>query len=196
MANILRATAVWSGFSGAPGYTNFYFRSALIGTPLANAATGKTRAFFQTMAELLPTGVSVTVDPVVAEIDEETGLQGDEFNSATAPAVVIGSAPGERSAPSGLCVNWRTSTFLSGRRVRGRTFIVPCSIAVYEGDGTIKPGYLTIARNAATALRTESLGFESALMVWHRPVNGAGGSAAAVTGHTVNDKAAVLTSRR
>lgn len=196
MASIMRVTALWGGFSGAPGYSNFYFESALLGTPLANSAVANVRSFFQIAAELIPTGVSVTVDAAVAEIDEATGVQGDEFVASTPPAPVLGSAPGERSAPSGACINWRTGTFVNGRRLRGRTFIVPCSVAVYEGDGTIKPGYLTILRNAAADLQSEDLGFEGGLVTWHRPVNGAGGQAGRVTGYTVNDRAAVLTSRR
>lgn len=50
-----RVTAVWSGFPGAPGYTNFFFEG-----PTAPGAAfdvvGRVGAFFEAIDELLPNG--------------------------------------------------------------------------------------------------------------------------------------------
>lgn len=196
MANMLRVVAQWGGFPSAPGFTNLYFDSAIIGTPSANEAAARARQLFEAMKGQFPDGVTITIQPQVAEIDDSNGQQVDEFTVTTGGLPVPGTGAGTRSAPSGACINWRTSTFVGGRRLRGRTFLVPLSTAAYENDGTILPGSLAILRAAAVAYITDAVGPSAKPLVWHRPVGGTGGSSAVITASGVTDKVAILTSRR
>ena len=167
-----------------------------MGTFASQGAVTAVRAFWNTLSQMIPLGVKIDVDPVVAQLDEATGQQNDEFVVGTPPAQVVGGGTADRAAPAGLCVNWKTSTFVSGRRLRGRTFVVPLMSGAYESDGTIKATYLTAARDAAAALLANGATSTSVFVVWHRPIGGAGGSSGTVTGASVNDRVAVLTSRR
>lgn len=190
---IHRVTAEWSGFTGAPGYTNFHF-SPFTGGGDAQASVDRVRAFFQQLIEVIPTGVSVRVSPTVEVIDETTGsLTG--YLDAEPPAVVnAGSGGTIYVGPAGGVINWNTATVRDGRRVRGRTFVVPMRNTAFDGQGTLTAPAIAWLNAAANALRTGD--FESGLVVWSRPRNGSGGVAAPVIGHRVPDLAAVLRSRR
>lgn len=196
MAKMLRVTAVWNGFPGAPGYSNFYFDSAIVAGPSVQPAYDKTRTFFSGIAGTLPPSVNIAVLPTVAEIDAANGAQTDEFSITTPGANIAGSGGTSYAGPSGACIQWKTSTFVNGRRLRGRTFVVPLAAGAYETDGTLTAQVLTFIRNAADALRNDAVGPSVKLGVWHRPVGGAGGTFAPVTASSVTDRVAVLTSRR
>lgn len=190
---IARITAVWSGFTGAPGYTNFFF-DAFGSGDLVDAETARVRAFFNALTLNLPADVDINVQGEAAILDEVTGELIGYANATTQPAVVAGVATGGYSAPSGATIGWQTEAVAKGRRLRGRTFIVPLSNGSYEANGTLTPGTIQALNAAANALIGDGSGPQ--LVIWSRPVAGAGGSIGAVTGHRVPDLAAVLRSRR
>ena len=149
-------------------------------------------AFFNAIDSALPTTVSISVAPTFDEIEDTTGVLTDSA-TAGSPTVIVGDVAGAYSAPSGSCITWLTDGVVNGRRVRGRTFIVPMANIAYEGDGTI-----TEATRAAYELAANDL-IDSAggsMVVWHRPVAGAGGSSHVVQAARVKDTIAVLRSRR
>lgn len=193
---MLRVVAQWSGFTGAPGFSNFYFAGPGETAAAAQAAANDVRTFFAALINDLPAGVTITVSPIVAVINPGDGVLSDEITVATAPASVVGTGAGAYAAPVGAVVNWRTSTVVAGRRLRGRTFLVPLQGGSFQTDGTLATGALGIIRGAAATLATVNTGAPIELVVWHRPVNNAGGSTAVVTSSFVPDKAAVLRSRR
>lgn len=190
---IHKVSAQWSGFTGAPGYTNFYF-TPFTGGGDAQAAVDRVRAFFFALVNVIPTGVTIQVSPTVEIIDEATGsLTG--YIDATQPPIVTGASGGTMYVgPSGAVINWLTATVRAGRRVRGRTFIVPLRTTMFDTQGTLTADALGFIRAAANVLTTGD--FEQQLVVWSRPVGGAGGVAAPVIGSRVPDLAAVLRSRR
>jgi hypothetical protein len=202
MTTMAKVKARWSGFTGSPGYSNFYFREWTDGTHVvtaeeATAAVAKVRAFFDLMKTGLPPVVSIQVDPEVEVVEDTTNtIQG--VVAATPVAVVTGTA----SAPSyaaavGAVFTWHTNGVRNGRRVRGRTFIVPMASSVFDTNGTINSGWMTnlglcgsnmIADDAATPT----------FGVYSRP-SGPGatdGSWTVATGFRVPDMSAVLRSRR
>lgn len=192
-----RMTMPWSNFPGAPGYTNFHFR--LIGditTELKDETMTKVRAFFQSWASFLPSGVTISMPSQFEEIDLATGeLTGVE--SVTPAADVVGSASSAPYSPAvGACVTWDTQGFINGRRIRGRTFMVPLApTSSFQSDGTLAVAGLTTMRAAAATLANATTGI--ALGVWHRPSpGGSDGTWSLVTGSNVIDKTAVLRSRR
>lgn len=190
---IQRVTSVWTGFSGAPGYTNFYFLgNAEVGGIAANFSV---RMFWQEIRDRIPAGVTIATEAEHANIDETTGEVISYYTPEHEGAMsVAGSAAGGYSAPSGAVVGWNTDTVRAGRRVRGRTFIVPLGGNAYQSDGTLNPGVQTAIQGAANDLIASTVGNE--LVVWARPVNGAGGVAAPVVSARVPDMGAVLRSRR
>jgi len=192
---MMKISAVWSGWAGAPGYSNFYWTGD---TALANldGPVGAIRSFFAGITLCLPTPVSITVSPVVQVIDPETGELQSEMTAPTTPAVVAGAGGTTFASPVGACVVWRSAATIAGHVVKGKTFIVPMTSAGYDTDGTLLASRLTEIRTAATTLKSYLATGGASLGVWHRPVAHAGGQVAAVLVATVNDKAAVLKSRR
>nr|CRY95231.1 hypothetical protein [uncultured prokaryote] len=190
---IARVTAQWSGFPGAPGYSNFFFEVAgsldeQLGAPQ------RVRTAFSSILQQLPAGVRVQVSPTVEYIDEATGQLQDYGDAEETPDVVNGSASGNWAGPAGAVINWNTATVRDGRRVRGRTFIVPLASTAFQNDGTLGSSALSVLDNFATNIRggaENTAGF----VVWGRP-SSSPGVAAPVTGHRVPDMAAVLRSRR
>lgn len=190
---ITRITAQWTGFRGAPGYSNFFFDGALSTEGGVAAAAVAVRGFFQAIREQLPSGSRIDVQATADIIDEASGQITSVVDFAQ-PAQVLGSSTGSYSAATGAVVNWNTQDYVNGRRVRGRTFIVPLASGSFDSSGDIAGATLTTLRTAADALVTATL--DAPLCVWHRPVGGAGGSSHVVSSATVPDLGAVLRSRR
>lgn len=193
MASIYRITAEWSGWQGAPGFTNLYFRN-IEGAGGTSDMQGRVRTFFAAFNNALPSAVRIQVQGEVAVIDDATG-EITAFISNTPPAVVQGEYSGPYSAASGVCITWLTSGVRNGRHVRGRTFIVPLGAPAFESDGTVAnpQGLQTIAQGLLDPLGDD-------MVVWSRPglLNGSTqpGTSFDVTGARVRDRTAVLRSRR
>lgn len=201
MTGMLKVKTRWSGFTGSPGWTNFFFRD-FSGTgeptqPQAVAAVGRVNTFFQAIKDKFPASVTLTIQSDVEVIEETDGKMQSVF-SVTAPAAIVGSnSIATFSGASGAVVNWRTNGVRNGRRVGGRTFLVPTSTALYQNDGTLDTAHRTGLQTAADALAngtTES----PDLGVWARPSSkgATDGVWWAVSAATVPDLAAVLRSRR
>lgn len=194
MASIARIKANWTGFPGAPGVSVFHF-STFEGNfgPGVQGAAGAVATFFSSIANFLPASVRIDIDPEAEILEDSTGELID-----TSPIDGIGQIPGVStqaySGPTGAVVNWRTGSIRNGRRMRGRTFIVPLSGDSFQNDGTINPTVLNALNSSVdTFLGTADV----ALQVYGRPtILGTDGVSADVTSGTVPDLAAVLRSRR
>lgn len=211
MTSILRVKLRWSGFSGAPGYTIFHFRDFggtgewNPGVPEATAAVSRVNDFGLGIRTVLPAGVSVQTENTVEEIEDTTGELVDIWNGTGGmTSVGTGTAGAAYAAPVGAVINWRTNTVRKGRRIRGRSFVVPLAGDKYQSDGSLSADCITAITNAANALAagtgTPDLG------VYARPTrtkNTDGtttttpdGQWAPVGSVNIPDKAAVLRSRR
>lgn len=201
--DILRITCQWTGFPGAPGYSNFHFTTdggfwdgGLLGDAAQQAADGaatRVHDAFTAMRSRLPTQTFVTVQPEAAILDSDSGEIIGTVDVEVDP--VGSSASGTTHAgPVGAVVNWRTNDYRFGRRIRGRTFMVPLNSASYEGDGTLLSTAREDLQDFANLMVTGPGSAEFG--VWSRPRNGAGGVFATVTSASVPDMAAVLRSRR
>lgn len=191
--DMLRITARWAGFNGAPGYSNFFFAGGggLIGDQ--DQVANRVRGAFAMVVGNLPTGVSVSIEQEAAIIDSDTG-QVQEYRPVDALQPVTGTGTGGYSAASGGVINWRTSDLRFGRRIRGRTFIVPMSGSSYEQNGTLTTSAIESLRAFGNQLVTWD--FDSEFGVWSRPRGGTGGVFATAESFSVPDMAAVLRSRR
>lgn len=198
MPEILHTKLTWSGFPGAPGYTNFYF-SDFVTTGYTQAqadnAIKMTHDFSLNIAALCPTGLSITTEPTVEIIQADTGnLVG--FFSTVPGAIATGARTTTYSAASGACISWGTNGIRNSRRVRGRTFAVPLAGSVYHTDGTINDTDLALLRQIGTQMIATNA--VSDFGIWARPTSKGATDGVWFSAQTssVKDKAAILRSRR
>lgn len=182
-----RVTATWQGTTGLPGYT----RMKCDGLVMPQAAQGladSMRTFFDTIKTYIPQDVTISWDGLAQMFSDNGQLIGEY--SYTPPAQVVGANVQSYASPTGAVVNWLTNDFVNGRRVRGRTFLVPLGANAYATDGTLAPAAQTAIQTAAVSL----VGAPSSLLI--ATGQPAAGTLHEVTGASVPDRAAILRSRR
>lgn len=159
MANIEKLVCTWNYGTGAPGYTTFFVSAA-------QAASFQPRlvTFWTAVAPYLATAFSVVVPPNGEVIDETTGKMVNVWSGPT-QVTVTGTAAAAWASTSGALVRWDTGRFANGRKVRGRTFIVPIVSSAYS-SGTISTTVANAINAAATTLWNAAPGV---MVVWTRP---------------------------
>lgn len=192
---VYRMTMRWQGFSGAPGFTNLYFNFLGDPTQADIDATGvNVKAFFEGVKTFIPSTVTVSYPGIMDRLTTGTGDLEAEINMAVQTATT-GTGVGNFSSAVGACVNWTTVAIVRGRRVRGRTFLVPLVSGAFQTDGTLGDTARTTMLAAANAFVAEPDGLN--LAVWSRPtVAGNDGQSGEVVAASITDKTAVLRSRR
>jgi hypothetical protein len=210
---ILRINLKWTGFQGSPGTSAFYFNQLAEGLEFweptaleANEAGQRVRTFADGLKSTVAPGVIMQVDSEAHVLSDEDGHLISVMALDGGAPVVSTALPDGYSGASGVVVNWKTNVVRRRRRIRGRTFIVPCNRNVYGTDGTLLPGTQNGVRDLALAMVNSNIGPDFG--VWARPtpiLDAAGkptgefkpdGVWAPVTAVTVPDLAAVLRSRR
>lgn len=197
MATLYRHRVTLSNFPGGPGVATHYFLDQ-------QTAMASLHSFWTRMASAMPTTVIVRVEPTGDILESTTGALTGTWSKP--PLLDIpGLVPGQYSAPSGAAITWLTQGIVARRRVRGRTFIVPLGGGRYDGNGSLDDG-----TRGGFAQQAQDLVFEQSLshVIWSRPFPGAPavgtkparaprqGTAHLVTASRVEDKVAILRSRR
>lgn len=185
MTELYRVRTALTGFPGGPGVCTMYFLDVA-------TAVDSLDDFWASMHDKMPDDVTAHVENSGDIIEDTTGELTGAW-SATAVGSHTGTGTGGYSAPSGGCITWNTETILDGRRLRGRTFIVPMSGDLYQDDGTLADSPRTAMEEGAAAL---VLAQSSSFVVYHRKTSGHAGGNGLITSATVHDKAAILRSRR
>ena len=184
----------WAGGIGGQGVTVFHGRPRLDGqaSEAAQELAERARAFFAALAAgIIPATVTLSFESEAVNLDTTTGtLLG--VIPVDPPDNVVGGAGTVYARPSGLRVDWLTDAVVAGRRLRGRTFLVPASSGAFLADGTPGPAVLTLVKNAADDFYDSTLGDEVSPSIWSRTH----GIQADITGASVPDEAAILSSRR
>jgi hypothetical protein len=198
MPEILHTKITWTGFPGAPGYTNFYFQNGSASDYVqadANNAMAMTHDFTLNVAALAPTGLKLTCEPAVEIVQSDTGDLVGFFNTVPG-AVASGSRTTTYNSVSGACISWGTNGVRNARRVRGRTFLVPLAGSIYHTDGTINDGDL--AQLQAIGNQMIAGNAVSDFGIWARPTGPDAADGLWFSAQTagVKDKAAILRSRR
>jgi hypothetical protein len=197
---MLRVKAKWGGFNGAPGYSNFYFMQEggfELNATDADRACGRIHTFFDSLKLAFPPNVTIQVQNDVDHIDFVDGKLIDIFGVSTRPLVTGTSGAANYSAATGAVVTWRTGGVRNGRRVRGRTFLVPTSSGTFENNGSLVGSWVTTMQTSAAALIVTDVNAPE-LGIWARPTGpgATDGEWHRVTSATVPDMSAVLRSRR
>lgn len=182
MAEVNEYRVSWTNLKGLPGVSTFYSQGL---DPLALQA--RLQSFFTALKSLVPNATTWTVPDSGRIIDIGTGQATGMWQGGLV-TVIGGSGPGAYVAPAGATINWNTSLFNAGRRLRGKTFIVPLLTTCFDSDGTLTNATVSSLKAAADAVP----GGTSGLVVYSRRL----GVVAPVTTAQVPDKAAVLRSRR
>jgi hypothetical protein len=197
---MLKVKVRWSGFIGSPGWSNFYFNGpddSFTTAADADIAADRVEAFFTAIKLKFPSGVSFAVQPDVEVVSESTGDLLNVHNAGARAPITSTATSAAYSGVSGACITWRTAGVRNGRRVRGRTFLVPLVNGIYQSDGTIDNTHVNDFVTQATTLALPGTSNLS-MGVWARPTapGASDGDWHAITSVTVPDMAAVLRSRR
>lgn len=186
-----------SGWTGSPGLMTQYFSPAVAGfnEALAQLAVDRVRDAMQAGASLWPSSFTWSIDGTVDELDEADGQLLDSLT--VTPRSGAGSEAGGAWGPTpvGVCVTWKTADVKAGNRVSGRTFLVPICSVNFQADGSPAPEASTKAAAFAAAMN-DAGATDLVHVVWARPRTGVVGTKHGITGYSIRDKYAVLTSRR
>lgn len=150
-------------------------------------------AAFNAYKNYIPQGITVTV-PGTGDVLEDTNGQLTTVWAAAGGGVVAGAGGvGACAKGVGGVINWKTGAIVNGRRLRGRTFVVPMNAGSFDNTGSIEPNTLVGLQTLANALQASG-----PLAVWHRPTakGAADGTSAGVVSNLVRNKVAYLSSRR
>lgn len=184
-----RLVLAWNGAQVVGGgVTVWHFEGAEGAVPDVAAI----KAAVTAIAPSIPVGVTITVPNSGDVIEDTTGELVDVW-TGSGGGVVSGTATTPAPAGVGLCINWLTGGIVNGRRLRGRTFMVPIAGNSYDPDGTLTASTLTDFAAFASAIVASG-----GLAVWHRPTAPglSDGNSYGVLSVRLRDKVAVLTSRR
>lgn len=185
MTSLSRVRVDWTGFVGGPGVSTFYCTDPAALLP-------DLRTFFEALKTTISDNVLIEYENAGDIIESTTGvLTGAWSTSVVSNTTCTNGEP--YNAAGGLVVNWLTDVILAGRRLRGKTFVVPIGGGgAFDSNGQIDGGVRATVDAAAAALIASAGGLE----IWKRPKGGTGGGHGAVTAGVTSSKAAVLRSRR
>lgn len=197
MTQLNRVRVALTGFQGGPGVATFYF----LGLQTARQSL---QTMWTDLAASMPDDVTVRVESTGDIIESTDGsLVGTWAKDPLPP--IPGLSGASYSAPSGYMIRWLTGSIVGGKRVRGRTFVVPLASTAYGVNGqlaAIFPSQIEPVTNAFVF--EQSLDF----VIWSRPFAGSAatptraarpprlGSHSLVKSSVVPIKVAVLRSRR
>lgn len=193
MAQVIRIRSIWTGFQGAPGYTNMFFGPYDDTPSSASDWAVAVKEMWDVVKTWLPNGVTIQVQGAITTLDETTSVIVDEFN-VSQPGASIGAGGSGFSAPAGACINWLTASFGQHGRIKGRSYVVPLWGGCYDTDGTLTSSVVSSLASAATALYSQTAPY--GMVVYSRKRGTAAGHMSTVTSAAVPDKAVVLRSRR
>jgi hypothetical protein len=177
LSPIFRVRVRLDGWTGAPGLFTHYFKSPSDPAVAADALTvaNRVRAAWATTPGVFSNTVSLTVSPVVDVLDYTNGHLVGSF-AVTPPAVINGSA-GASPGPSEVaaCLTWDSGSVISGRRLRGRTFVSPIQGGYTQTIGT-NSSVITGLNAVGVAMIGATPPLAIPLQVWKRPKKDASGA--------------------
>jgi hypothetical protein len=193
---MLRVRTTLSGWVGGPGLATHYFQCDTEDAAAVIRCRAHVRDLFTNAYHaLLCSNATWLVQTAVDEMTSADGHVTNTFNDAT--VLTAAGTGGSSQSPPAIAALFRanTATWHAGRRLQGRTFISPLAAGALEVDGTF-PNATVATINTALIALIAGLPATDKFVVWHRPVAGAGGLTGDVTSMVLQDKIAVLTSRR
>lgn len=145
MVTLQKIQVTWTGKKGLPGVNTFYSEGAW-----DNVITALD-LFYKTCQNNIPAGVVITYPSSGLEVDAATGQAVGSWVGTGTPAPVTCTGAGGWAAPIGAVVNWHTGSYVAGRELRGKTFLVPLTGGMFD-DGTMIDSFKGELQSAADAL--------------------------------------------
>lgn len=177
------------------GFTGSQMGSG-VATHYAVHAAGHRDAFAAFWQELgnrvFPDSVWITVPNSGDVIEVESGLLQSVWTEGATMQKQGANGP-NHAAGCGAAITWVTASIINGKRVRGRTFIVPIAAQHYDSDGTINDAARSFI-NAATLTLLGACGED--FLIYHRGKGDEDGVACPVISHRLADRVATLRTRR
>lgn len=185
---LARVLVSWVG-PAVKGLSANVLHFAADGGPPSPAAI---KTAYQAIGGCIPTGQSVLIPNSGDIIEDTTGELIDVWTAGVA-GQVDGAGGTAVAAGVGACVSWKTGGIINGRRLRGRTFLVPFATSSYDTDGT-----LTSTANTQVANFRAAMMASGPMAVWHRPTTkgGTDGNSYGIVSSSHRDVVAFLSSRR
>lgn len=180
--------ALWSVPGGGSGFTVLHFTIAGTGTA-AQQIAADTRQFFQDLNGQLPDDVTITFDSEVLDLSEAGVLTA--VWPVTPPSGVTGGSTAVYSRAQGARVDWATDEIVSGRRLTGRTYVVPIRSTSFDTTGLLTSSDASGILDQANAFIAATAA-NRPLRVWSRTH----GVSAVVQAASVPRQGAILRGRR
>lgn len=188
MVNILEYRPTWAVPGAGDAQSVFHWSGLAEDQDVACAAI---RTFFNSLAGNIPNDVTISFPSELFEVDGVTGALVD-IHPVTAPSAVTGTNSGSWSGGVGACFKWDTGIVLGGRRLRGKTFLTPCSGNSFDVDGTLAAAVVTALVGVANTLLSSMSTNGTPLVILSKTH----GDWATVASVSVPDRSAILRSRR
>lgn len=181
-----RVKITWTGMPGGPGVSQLYATSGAGARPSLST-------WIDAWKYLVPSNTTLTIAGQGDIVDSTTGLITGTWTDGADISKVGTGSPGAYFAAGGACVSWSTDGVVAGRRVRGRTFLVPLTSLAFNQTGLVDTTVSAI-QDATTAL----IGSGNVFWILHRPTTkgGSDGQAFRITAGTCHNRQAILSSRR
>jgi hypothetical protein len=126
--------ALWSTPGGGAGFSVMHFTTAGTGAA-AQQIAADVRAFFLALNTQIPNDVSINFDSEVLDLNEDGTLAA--VHAVVPPAVVLGVNNSEFNRAAGAVINWATGVIVAGRRLSGKTYIVPMALNTFDTVGVL-----------------------------------------------------------
>ena len=197
MATILRsrATLLLNGGAASALMTHYWDSTGATQTALATEALARVRAMLNALGSTITTGSSVTLNPVLDEVDVATGQIVNQVTGALPAAVSFTGAGDYLPLQTQAVMRFATSSFVNGRRLQGRSYVPGLNEGANSPGGNIQAAVLTTLGTAAGLLGTTVVTAMNQ-RVWHRAGPGGPGVSDIVTSRSVSPSWATLRSRR
>lgn len=161
---VLEYTARWAGGRIGSGATVMHFQGPA-DTITGNLIAAAMRQWFSARQAALPNDVTITFDAEIRNYALDGTLQ--TVIPITAPAPVTGSYADVWTNGAGRMVRYSTGQVVNGRRLNGRTFLVP-SGGVFDNTGNVLGGTITADQTAHDTFRNALLAAGTEIVVWSR----------------------------
>lgn len=180
--------ALWSVPGGGTGFSVLHFTLAGNGG-VAQTIADQTRVFFEAVKGGFPDDVTINYDSEVLDLLEDGTLSA--VWPVTPPAATTGTSAAVYSRAAGARIDWGTDTIVNGRRLSGRTYLVPMGSTFFDTVGLITTANRAALVTAGTNFITQT-GLNRPLRVWSRTH----GVSAVVTDASAPAAGAILRGRR
>lgn len=189
MANVARFQVEWQGLPGGLGVSSFYVSGD--GTSGQASWLTAVQELFRDFAQYVPEEVIWRLIPEVSVFDAATGLLQSVRGTPAFPGEA-GFAAGVWSAASGARLDWHTGQVVAGKRMTGRTYVVPLASNGFSAVGGLSSAAIIDLQAAANTYLSAVTAGGEVPVVWSR----LNGDTYPITTVAVPPQGSVLRSRR